>query len=120
MDRDRRGTEDFRREELEKEKENQERRRMEKRERGRADAYSNANDMFEERRRVHESAAENEQVRIDRLAAEHDEIVKLGLDRQIRRLEEQKQEWRKVNENLSTTEREKDCLSEEEQEKNLE
>ena len=56
-------------------------RRMEERERGRAEARAKATAMFEEQRRMHDEAVENEGVRIARLEVERSEMMKQEINR---------------------------------------
>ena len=120
MVREQQRLDDLRQEEYEKERENREKGRMVERERERAEARALSNAMFEEKRRLHEIAVENERIRIERLDAEREEIMRRNVEEQIKSLEDQERQWKAVNENISSLERSKDLMSEEEEEQDLE
>ena len=61
---------------------------MVERERGIEEARAMSNAIFEEKRRLHEIAVENERIRIERLDAERDEVMRRGVEDQIKSLEE--------------------------------
>ena len=52
--------------------------------------------------------------------AEREEIMRRNVEEQIKSLEDQERQWKAVNENISSLERSKDLMSEEEEEQNLE
>ena len=120
MSREQRRFDEMRQEEYEKELEARERALIRERERERAEARALANAKFEEQRRSHETAVENERVRIERLDAEREEVIKRSVEEQIKVHGEQERQWRNVNENISKLERAQDLLDEEEVEQNLE
>ena len=73
ISREQRRFDEMRQEEYEKEVEARERALI--RERERAEARALANAKFQEQRRSHETAVENERVRIERLDAEREEVI---------------------------------------------
>ena len=118
--RDNKRLEDIRQAEYEKERETQEINRINQRELKRSEARARASAMFEENIRQQEIAIENERVRIERLEEERREIMQQNLEDQMRSLEEQNRQWSIASENLSAIERDRDLLTEEAAEQNLE
>ena len=119
MDREKRRLDALRQEEYEKEVEDRERAAILKREIEREEARALANAQFEAQRQLYEAAVENERIRIERLNAEREEIVKQSIEDQIKSHEEQQREWQNVHDNLNLLERAQDLRDEEETEQNL-
>ena len=119
ISREERRLEQTRREEYEKEIENSERIAAIKREIEREEARAIANAQFEAQRMEYERSVENERVRIERITAERELIIKKSVEDQIKAHAEQEREWRSVHDNLNLLERAQDVREEEQEEQNL-